>query len=39
VTVQQFLIHLYGHLNWHLGQIDSARRVLTGGGDIKLAEL
>jgi DinB superfamily len=39
MTVRQFLIHLYGHLNWHLGQIDSARRVLTGEGAIKLAGL
>jgi len=27
-TTQQFLIHLYGHLNWHLGQIDYLRRIL-----------
>ena len=27
-TTRQFLIHLYGHLNWHLGQIDSLRRIL-----------
>lgn len=39
LTVQQFLIHLYGHLNWHLGQIDSVRRVLTGQGAIELAKL
>jgi len=34
-----FLIHLYGHLNWHLGQIDSLRRALTGDGAIRLAGL
>ena len=28
-TTVQFLIHLYGHLNWHLGQIDYLRRILT----------
>ena len=28
-TTRQFLIHLYGHLNWHLGQIDYLRRILT----------
>ena len=27
-TTGQFLIHLYGHLNWHLGQIDYLRRIL-----------
>jgi hypothetical protein len=39
LTVQQFLIHLYGHLNWHLGQIDSVRRVQTGQSAIELAKL
>ena len=28
-TTRQFLIHLYGHLNWHLGQIDYLRRILS----------
>jgi hypothetical protein len=23
----EFLIHLYGHLNWHLGQVDYLRRI------------
>lgn len=27
-SVEKFLIHLYGHLNWHLGQINYLRRVL-----------
>lgn len=27
MTTRQFLIHLYGHLNWHLGQIDYLRRI------------
>jgi hypothetical protein len=38
-SAQQLLIHLYGHLNWHLGQVDYLRRVLTGDGAIKLAGL
>lgn len=38
-STRQLLIHLYGHLNWHLGQIDYLRRVLTGNGAIKLAGL
>lgn len=29
---RQFVTHLYGHLNYHLGQIDYLRRVLTGDG-------
>jgi len=32
LTNRQFAIHLYGHLNYHLGQIDYVRRVLTGDG-------
>jgi uncharacterized damage-inducible protein DinB len=29
MTTQHFLIHLYGHLNYHLGQINYHRRLLT----------
>ena len=32
MTTQQFLFHLYGHLNWHLGQIDYLRRMLEPDG-------
>ncbi len=32
LTNRQFVVHLYGHLNYHLGQIDYLRRVLTGQG-------
>ena len=32
LTNRQFVVHLYGHLNYHLGQIDYLRRVLTGDG-------
>lgn len=28
----QFVVHLHGHLNYHLGQIDYLRRILTGSG-------
>ncbi len=28
MTTQYFLIHLYGHLNWHLGQVDYHRRLI-----------
>ena len=27
MSVQQFLFHLYGHLNYHLGQINYHRRL------------
>jgi hypothetical protein len=39
LSVRQFLIHLYGHLNYHLGQIDYLRRVLTGQSALPLAAL
>jgi uncharacterized damage-inducible protein DinB len=29
MTTRYFLMHLYGHLNWHLGQINYHRRLLT----------
>jgi hypothetical protein len=31
-STQEFLIHLYGHLNWHLGQVDYLRRILIEDG-------
>jgi hypothetical protein len=39
LTTRQFLVHLQGHLNYHLGQIDCLRRVTTGGGALPLAGL
>ena len=39
LTTRQWLIHLYGHLSYHLGQIDYIRRVATGDGAIELAQL
>jgi DinB superfamily len=39
ISTRQFLIHLSGHLNYHLGQIDYLRRVTTGDGAISLASL
>jgi len=27
MSTGEFLIHLYGHLNWHLGQVDYLRRL------------
>ena len=39
MTTRQWLIHLNGHLNYHLGQVDYLRRVTTGEGAIELASL
>ena len=39
ITTRQFLVHLNGHLNYHLGQIDYLRRATTGAGAIELAAL
>lgn len=39
LSVHAFLTHLYGHFNWHLGQIDYLRRVLTGDGAVVRAAL
>ncbi len=39
MTSRQFLLHLYGHLSYHLGQIDYLRRITTGAGAIHLAGL
>jgi hypothetical protein len=39
ITTRQFMIHLAGHLNYHLGQVDYLRRVTTGNGSIELVGL
>jgi hypothetical protein len=39
VTTSQFLIHLYGHLSYHSGQIDYSRRILTSQSSLSLAGL
>ena len=30
ITTRRFLIHLHGHLTYHLGQINYLRRLLSG---------
>lgn len=35
LTNRQFVVYLCGHLNYHLGQIDYLRRVLTGEGALR----
>jgi hypothetical protein len=39
LTAVEFLIHLHGHLNFHLGQLDYLRRVLTAGKAVQFAGL
>ncbi|MEY4092804.1 MAG: hypothetical protein RLZZ53_3 [Acidobacteriota bacterium] len=39
ITRHQFLVHLNGHLNYHLGQIDYLRRFATGNPAIDLAQM
>jgi uncharacterized damage-inducible protein DinB len=39
VSMAQLLIHLHGHLNYHLGQIDYLRRILTTAGAIDFVQL
>ena len=39
LTTGMFLLHLSGHFNYHLGQIDILRRVLTGQTALPLAGL
>jgi hypothetical protein len=39
LTTRMFLMHLEAHLNYHLGQVDYLRRVVTGNGAIELANL
>jgi Protein of unknown function (DUF664) len=34
LTNRHFVIHLYGHFNYHLGQIDYLRRALSGKGSL-----
>jgi len=37
ISTRKFLLHLLGHFNYHLGQIDYLRRFTTGDGAIPLA--
>ena len=37
LSTAQYLIHLHGHFNYHLGQIDYLRRIATGGGPLDRA--
>ena len=39
LSTRQFLMHLLGHFNYHLGQVDYLRRFVTGDDAIGLAQL
>ena len=39
LTTRMFLLHLLGHLNYHLGQIDYVRRIVTRGTAVSFAGL
>jgi hypothetical protein len=39
LSSHDFLVHLHGHLNYHLGQIDYLRRILTEGSAVAFAGL
>ena len=39
LPAQQVLLHLSGHFNYHLGQIDYLRRILTEGKSVTYAGL
>ncbi len=38
-STYQFLVSLSGHLNYHLGQIDYLRRVLTASGPVPFTQI
>ena len=39
LSSHDFLVHLHGHVNFHLGQIDYLRRILTEGSAVTFAGL
>ena len=39
ISTAQFVMHLYGHLSYHLGQIDYLRRMLSTGAAVNFAAL
>jgi hypothetical protein len=39
LSSHDYLVHLHGHLNFHLGQIDYLRRILTEGSAVAFAGL
>ena len=39
IVTRQFLVHLLGHLNYHLGQIDYSRRTMSESAAVDYARL
>jgi len=39
LSTLQYLVHSHGHFNYHLGQIDYLRRILTGGDSVAFAQI
>jgi hypothetical protein len=39
ISTRQLLLSLHAHLNYHLGQIDYLRRILTNGGAVAFVQL
>jgi DinB superfamily len=39
ISTAQYLVSLNSHLNYHLGQIDYLRRILTGSGAIDFVQI
>jgi uncharacterized damage-inducible protein DinB len=39
ISTAQYLVHVNGHLNYHLGQIDYLRRILTTTGVVDFVQL
>jgi hypothetical protein len=39
MPTHQYLLHLYGHFNYHLGQIDYLRRISTDATAVPFAQL
>lgn len=39
ISTAQYLVHVNGHLNYHLGQIDYLRRILTASGAVDFVQL
>ncbi len=39
ISTAQYLVSLNSHLNYHLGQIDYLRRILTGNGAVDFVQL
>jgi hypothetical protein len=39
ISTAQYLVSVHGHLNYHLGQMDYLRRIVTGNGAVDFVQL